>query len=51
MNFCDLNDNDLWLVIRLYFLALTPILLSVYYWKKKQVSTPIPLTLFCSFLL
>ena len=46
MNFCDLNDNELWLVIRLYFFALTPILLSIYYWKQKKVSTPTALTLF-----
>ena len=51
MNFCDLNDNELWLVIRLYFFALTPILLSIYYWKQKKVSTPTALTLFYSFII
>ena len=51
MNFCDLNDNELWLVIRLYFFALAPILLSLYYWRQKKVSPSTALTLFYSFII
>ena len=51
MNFCDLNDNELWLVIRLYFFAITPVLLSLYYWKKKKISISTALTLVYSFII
>ena len=51
MNFCDLSNDELWLVIRLYFFALAPILLSFYYLKQKNISTATAFTLLVSFFI
>ena len=51
MNLCNLSGNELWLVVRLYFFALTPIFLFLYYWKQKKVSIGTALTLLFSFII
>ena len=49
--FCDLNDIEHWLVIRLYIAACLPIILSIYYIIKKKVSYSVALTLISVFLI
>ena len=51
LKFCDLNEMELWLVIRLYIAAILPIILSIYYIIKNKVSYHVALTLITTFLI
>ena len=51
LNFCDLNNFEYWLVIRLYFAATLPILLATYYLINKKVSYSTAYTLICAFFI
>jgi len=51
MNLCNLSSDELWIATRLYFFAISPICLSIYYLKNKKVSISIALTLCFSFLI
>ena len=51
LNFCDLNNFEYWLVIRLYFAATLPVLLAIYYLINKKVSYSTAYTLICAFFI
>ena len=51
LNFCDLNNFEYWLVIRLYFAATLPVLLAIYYLINKKVSFSTAYTLICTFFI
>ncbi|MBT4709738.1 MAG: hypothetical protein HOB81_05680 [Flavobacteriaceae bacterium] len=51
LNFCDLNNFEYWLVIRLYFAATLPILLATHYLINKKVSYSTAYTLICAFFI
>jgi len=51
LNFCDLNNFEYWLVIRLYFAATLPIFLAIYYFINKKVSYSTAYTLICAFFI
>ena len=51
LNFCDLNNFEYWLVIRLYFAATLPILLAIYYLINKKVCYSTAYTLICAFFI
>ncbi len=50
MNFCELKDEEIWLVTRLYFFVFASALVSIYYFKKKSKKAT-SLTLFYSFII
>ena len=51
VSFCDLNDSELWLVVRLYIAALIPVILTLYYIFYKKVSYSDSRTLLYSFII
>ena len=51
VNFCDLNDSELWLVVRLYIAALMPVILTLYYIFYKTASYWESRTLLYSFII
>jgi hypothetical protein len=51
LNFCDLNNFEYWLVIRLYFAATLPVLLAIYYLINKKVSYSTAYTLISTFFI
>ena len=48
---CNLNNEELWLIIRLYFFALTPIVLALYYLKKNKININTVITLCLTFFI
>ena len=48
---CNLNNEELWLIIRLYFFALTPIVLALYYLKKNKININTAITLCLTFFI
>ena len=48
---CNLNNEELWLIIRLYFFALTPIVLALYYFKKNKININTAITLCLAFFI
>ena len=48
---CNLNGEELWLAVRLYFFALAPIVIAFYHLTKRKVSISIALTLLLSFFI
>ena len=48
---CNLNNEELWLIIRLYFFALTPIVLALYYLKKNKININTAITLGLTFFI
>ena len=49
--FCDLNELEHWLVMRLYIAASLPIILLIYYTIKNKVSYSVAMTLISVFLI
>ncbi|MAU64026.1 MAG: hypothetical protein CMC38_06785 [Flavobacteriaceae bacterium] len=51
LNFCNLNNFEYWLVIRLYFAAIFPIFLTIYYFFRGNISYSKAYTLISSFFI
>lgn len=51
LNFCELNNFELWLVIRIYFVASVPIILMLYSLWTKKISLSVLYTLICAFII
>lgn len=51
LNFCELNNFELWLVIRIYFVASVPIILMLYSLWTRKISLSVLYTLMCTFII
>ena len=51
LNFCELNNFELWLVIRIYFVASVPIILMLYSLWTRKISLSVLYTLICTFII
>ena len=51
LNYCNLNNVELWLVARIYIAAILPVLLSIYFYLTKQVSYHYSIILISTFFL
>ena len=47
---CNLNGEELWLVARLYFFAISPVILGLYLLKTKNIDYRTAITLCLTFL-
>ena len=51
LNFCELNNFELWLVMRIYFVASVPIILMLYSLWTRKISLSVLYTLICTFII
>ena len=51
LNFCELKNFELWLVIRIYFVASVPIILMLYSLWTRRISLSVLYTLMCTFII
>ena len=48
---CNLNGEELWLVVRLYFFAISPVILGLYLLKTKNIDYRTAITLCLTFFI
>jgi len=48
---CELTNDELWLVVRLYAFALSPVILGLYYLIKKNIRYNTSIILFLTFFI